>query len=138
VQDKWHETEQDQRRNNGKIGELYSREAAEQPEGDGRKLVIGIGKDLHQRDAGARERADDDARQHQHQGAVMAAQGRRNEIDQQHGRNAAEEGECLDAEDRQRHQYADHRAEPRPGRDPEDVGGHQRIAEQGLIGRASA
>ena len=75
---------------------------------------------------------------YQHKGAIMAAQRRGNEIDQQHRRNAAEKGERLDASDRQRHEYAEDSAEPRPARDPEDVGRHQRIAEQGLVGRAGA
>ena len=53
---------------------LMPDEAAEQPEGDGGKLVVGIGQHLHQRDAGAGQRADDDAGQHQHQDLVLAAQ----------------------------------------------------------------
>ena len=56
------------------VADLDARQAAEQPEGDGGQLVVGIGQDLHQRDAGAGQRADDDAGQHQHQDLVLAAQ----------------------------------------------------------------
>ena len=66
------------------IGELHAGEAAEQPERDRGKLVVRVGQDLHQRDAGAGERADHDAGEHQHQGAVMAVQRGGDQIDQRH------------------------------------------------------
>ena len=49
------------------------REAAEQPEGDRRQLVVRIGEVLEERDAGAEQRADDDAGEHQHEHWVVAA-----------------------------------------------------------------
>jgi hypothetical protein len=73
LQHQRHDAEQHQRRGNGEIGKLDPGEAAQQPERDGRELIVGIGKNLHERNAGAGECADDDARQYQHQGAIMAA-----------------------------------------------------------------
>ena len=45
-------------------------ETAEQPEGHGRKLVVGIGEIFHEADSGAEQRADHDAGQHQHENGI--------------------------------------------------------------------
>ena len=73
-------------------------EAAQQPEGDRRQLVVGVGQDLEQRDHRAGERADDHAGQHQDQHRLAAAHGGGHQIDQGHGGEAAGEGQQLDAE----------------------------------------
>ena len=52
------------------IGDGGRGEAAEQPERHGGKLVVGIGEILHQADAGAEQRADHDAGQHQDQDRI--------------------------------------------------------------------
>jgi hypothetical protein len=67
VEHERHEAHRDQRGRDREIGHLHAREAAEQPERDGGELVVRIGHDLDQRDAGARERTRHDAAEHQHQ-----------------------------------------------------------------------
>ena len=50
-------------------------QAAEQPEGHGGQLVVGVGQHLDQADARAQQRADDDAREQQHQHRVAVPHG---------------------------------------------------------------
>ena len=85
------------------------------------------------------ERADDDARQHQDQGAVVSAQRGGDQVDEQHRR----ERRRRMPGPRCRGPSSDSRMpstapSPAPVDDAEDVGRHQRIAEQGLVGRAGA
>ena len=70
-----HEAHDHQRHDDLHVARLDARQAAEQPEGDGGQLVVGIGQHLDERDARAGQRADDDAGQHQHEDLVLAAQG---------------------------------------------------------------
>jgi hypothetical protein len=107
-------------------------------EGDRRQLVVGVGQNFQQRDRGARERADDDTGQHQHEDRLAAAHGA---CDQQHEPDRAEpddEGQELDAQDREREEDAEHGAEAGTGRDAQNVGRDQRVAEQALVGGASS
>ena len=63
----------------------------------------------------------------------MAAQPRADEVHQADRHQAAGEGEQLDQEHVQRQEDPEHRAERRAGRNAEDVGRHERIAEHALV-----
>ena len=65
--DQHRRAEQNRPEQRHEVGGVVAGEAAEQPEGHGRQLVVGVGEILHEADAGAEQRADDDAGQHQHQ-----------------------------------------------------------------------
>ena len=109
-------------------------QAAQEPESDRRQLVVGVGQDLEQGDHRAGEGADDHAGQDQHQYRLAAADGGGHQIDQGHGGEAAGEGEQLDAQNRQGEKDAQHRPHASAGRDAQDVGRNQGIAEQVLVG----
>ena len=111
-------------------------ETAQEPEGDRRQLVVRVGQHLEQRDHGTRQSAHDHARQYQHQDGLAAADRGRDEIDQGHGGEPADEGQGLDAQDRQGEEDAQHGTQPGAGRDAQDVGRDQGVAEQVLVGRA--
>ena len=83
---------------------------------------------------GAGQRAHDDAGQHQDEDRLATADRGGDEIDQRHRGDPAGEGQKLDAEDRQGQEDAEDRAEAGPGAHAQDVGRHQRVAEQVLIG----
>ena len=57
----------------GQVARQGAREAAQQPEGDRRQLVVGIGDVLHQRDAGAEERAHDHTGEHEREQRIAPA-----------------------------------------------------------------
>ena len=114
------------------IGDGGGGEAAEQPERHRGKLVVGIGEIFHEADAGAEQRADHDAGEHQHQDRIARAHRRADQVDRRDRDEAAHEGEALDAEHAEREIDADHGAERRARRRAEDIGRHQRIAEQAL------
>ena len=122
-----------------RAGEIASRapgEAAEQPEGDGRQLVVGVGQDLQERDDRAGEGAYDHAGQHQDQNGIAPARGCGHEVDQSHGDQAADEGQQLDTQDRQRQEDAEHGPKPGTRRYAQDVGRHQWVAKKALVGSA--
>jgi hypothetical protein len=68
----------------------------------------------------------------------VPAQCRGDQVDHRDSREPARKGERLDANDRQRQQDADHGAEARAGRDAENVGRHERVAKERLVGGAGA
>ena len=80
------------------IGQRHRGEAAQEPEGDGGKLVVGIGEHFDQRDGRAQERAHRDAREHQHQHRIAAAHRGADEIDDRDRAEPAGEGQELDPE----------------------------------------
>ena len=57
-----------------------------------------------------------------------------NRVDQADGGKRHHESQELDGGDRQREEDAEHRAETGAGRDAQDVGRHERVAEQSLVG----
>ena len=60
---------------------LAGGETAEQPEGHGRKLVVRIGEIFHEPDAGAEQRADHHAGEHEHKDRIARADRRADQID---------------------------------------------------------
>ena len=69
-------------------------EAAEQPEGHRRKLIVGIGEIFHETDAGAEQRADDDAGEHKNENRIAGADRGADRIDRSDGNNAANKCEA--------------------------------------------
>ena len=99
------------------IGDPGGGQAAEQPERHRRKLVVGVGEIFHEADAGAEQRADHDAGQHQHQDRVARTQQRADHVDGRDRDEAADEGERLDARSRRaRNRCRAPRRAPRPTR----------------------
>ena len=111
---------------------LGRRQAAEQPERHGGKLVVGIGEIFDEADAGAEQRADHHAGQHQHQDRIARAHQRADEVDGGDRDQPAGKGEALDGENAERKINAEHGAERRARRGAENIRRHQRIAEQAL------
>ena len=115
-----------------KVGGARRRKTAEQPEGHGRKLVVGIGEIFHEPDAGAEQRADHHAGQHQHKDRIARADRGADQIDRGDRNQPADKREALDRDHAEREINAEHRAERRARRRAENVGRDQRIAEQAL------
>ena len=134
--DERHQADQHQRRGAPHLGAADRGQAAEQPEHDGRELVIRVGQDLEQRDGGAGERAHHHACEHQHQDRLAAVHHGGDGIDEADGGEPHGEGHELDAGHGQGQEDAEHGAEAGAGRYAEDVGRHQRVAKQGLVGGA--
>ena len=124
--------ERDRAEQRHQIGDVGRGEAAEQPERHRGKLVVGIGEILHEADAGAEQRADHHAGQHQHQDRIARAHRRADQVDRRDRDEPADEGERLDREHAEREIDAEHGAERRARRRAEQIGRHQRIAEQAL------
>ena len=88
--------------NKGSRSERSPRQAAEQPEGHGRQLVVRIGKIFHEADAGAKQRADHDARQHQHQDRIARSHGRADGVDGGNSEQATKKGKSLNGQHAER------------------------------------
>ena len=131
-----HQPGENRRRGGQDVLGLHPGQAAEQPEGDRRQLVVGIGQHLEERGRRAGQRADHHAGQHQDQRAVADADRSRDESDKRHRGEPAGEAHQLDRQHRERQEDAEHRAQPGARRDAEDVGRDQRVAEQRLVARA--
>ena len=117
-------------------GRRWPRQAAEQPEGHGGKLVIGIGQIFHEADAGAEQRADHHAGEHQHQDRIARAHRRADHVDGSDRDQPADEGQRLDAEYAEREEDAEHGAQRRARGRAEDIGRYQWVAKQALERRA--
>jgi hypothetical protein len=108
-------TDENRRDQAGEIGGLHARKAAEQPEGDRRKLVVGVGQHLRQGDSCAGQGPDHDARQHQNEVVVAAPQGCPDGHHRSDHCETGPEARQLDCPHRPPQQDADDGAKPRAG-----------------------
>jgi hypothetical protein len=100
------------------------------------QLIVGVGQDLEQGDGRAGEGTHHHPGQDQHQDGLAAMHQRGDGIDEAHRGKAGGERQQLDTGHRQRQEDAEHSAQTGSRRDTQNIGGHQRVAEQGLVGGA--
>ena len=75
-------------------------------------------------------------RQNQNEDRIVVAQGGADQVDQSHGAETDGEGQHLDSDDAEREVDAQDGSKRRPRGDAENVGRHEGVAEQPLIGGA--
>ena len=110
-------------------------QAAHQPVDDGGKLVIRIGKILHQRKQRGKQRSANDAAQHQHDGAIDAIDAGDAHCDS-HRDQPAQEGRYLHGIPAFQVNDSQRRAEGCAGQHAKQAGRNQRVDEHGLKGRS--
>jgi hypothetical protein len=66
----------------------------------------------------------------------VPAERRPDDVDDRHRAQPHHEGQRLDGDDAEREVDAEHGTQRGAGRHPEDIGGHERVAEQALVGGA--
>ena len=131
------EAEQRERRRGAEVARRDRGEAAEQPVGDRGKLVVRVGEVLEQRDHRAEQRADHDARLAPARAADRGrAAASRSSTPGRRARRPPAKARSWIEEHVEREEDAEYRAERRAGRDAEDVGRNQRVAEHSLVGGA--
>jgi hypothetical protein len=100
-QAKGHQANRHGRQQARQIGRVCCRQAAQQPEGDRRQLVVRVGEKFQEPDTGTKQRANDDAGKDQHQNCVTSRDCCSNLVDDQDRRQPAEIGCRFDRQDRQ-------------------------------------
>jgi hypothetical protein len=118
------------------IGRADRGKTAEQPERHRRQLIIGIGEIFDEADAGTEQRTDHDAGENQHQHGIARPRRRADHVDGCDGDQPAGEGQRLNGEDAEREKDTEHGTKRGAGGRAQNIGRHQRIAEQALEGGA--
>jgi len=134
-QDQRHQADRHEGQYRPDVTRLRAGQRAQQPKRDRGKLIVRIGQDLHQRNARTRQCSEHDARKHQDQHRIVAADRRCDGVHHCDRPQPSRESEALSHDHGHRHQDAHCGAQSGSGRHAEDVRRHQRIPEQALIDR---